>query len=340
MRSVFFITKLASVYHVVLSLMEEKLEDDVLVVAGSDEVEEFFTRYTNYSVQRMHVNPNLVTRNTKKDLIKNIILARREYIKKFSFLKNAEIYFFGNSYSLVIFYYIKKLARHNTVYYGASKQIQATVKYPKAHGITASIMKWTAWLCFGVKTTIHDNQGHFFWRLPPSFFSNHQIKKIQVDKKPELTILPEFDFLQEKKVLVTLQDLLVYNYVTEYSFIQTLNKLMDILEENANAQYLIKPHPRESTLYGKMKESKQIAPSFIPSEFLLHHPWNIVVGFFSTSLITASIMTDATIISLIDLFDWEHDSKKTQWKETLKGYNILFPQTMEEVHQEIKKALL
>jgi hypothetical protein len=323
----------------VLPLLQEKeKQGEVLIITGSPEVHDFFTTYMNYPVPQMKVHPNLITRTSKLMIIPRIFKAKWEFHTIFRNIKDTEIFFFGNSYSIVIFSYIQKLSKHNTIYHCSAPTKEASVIYPLHHGFLAYLMQWIALWLLGTETTVHSNQGILFWKLSPSYFTKNGIIEKVVSKQPSMKDVPAFDFLDQKEILITLQDLLVYDYVTKESFIAVHDKLLSLLESLAPQRYCIKPHPHESTVYGNMAENENIAQAYIPSEFFMDHPWKLIIGIFSTALLSASEMSHAKILSLIDLFTWKDIKKKEQWKKTMDNGKILFPQTVDQLTQEMKRV--
>ena len=70
MNHIFFITKVAPIYYVVFPLLETiRNKEDILIVAGSEEVALFFKNHTDFRVISMQVHPNLITRRTKYKLL-------------------------------------------------------------------------------------------------------------------------------------------------------------------------------------------------------------------------------------------------------------------------------
>jgi hypothetical protein len=87
-----------------------------------------------------------------------------------------------------------------------------------------------------------------------------------------------------------------------------------------------------------MEKTKNIIPSYIPAEFLLHHPWKYVIGIVSTSLINASKLTNAKVISIIDLFKWTDDAthEKEILRDEIKNHDISIPKDINELKSLLK----
>ena len=200
-------------------------------------------------------------------------------------------------------------------------------------------MRWVAKWLLGVETTVHINQGIPFWKLSESFYEKHHIKRTFIDHETTNTNYTiQLDVLKGKTVLITMQDLMVYNYVEKTSFVKTLDDLMDILYQLYPKKFVIKPHPREQTLYGSMAQTTQIIPPYIPSEFLMNHPWDIVIGIFSTSLLSAARLTESKVISIIDLLRWNDTAFQQKWSTIMKDAGVLVPTTVQELNQMLQEA--
>lgn len=340
MIHIFFITKVAPIYYVVFPLLETiQNKEDILIVAGSKEVALFFKIHTDFRVINMQVHPNLITRKTKYKLLQNILLSKKEYNTFFKDIKDAKIYFFGSSFKIVVFSYIHKLARQNTIIEGYASHKKTSIEYPLDRSMRAWIMRWIAKWLLGVETTVHINQGIPFWKLSETFYEKHHIRRMFIDhEKTKKNYTIQLDVLEGKTVLITMQDLMVYNYVEKTSFVKILDDLMDILYQLYPDKFVIKPHPRERTLYGSMAKTTQIIPPYIPSEFLMDHPWDIVIGIFSTSLLSAARLTESKVISIIDLLTWNDTAFQQKWSTIMKDAGVLVPKTVQELNQMLQEA--
>jgi hypothetical protein len=340
MDHIFFITKVAPIYYVVFPLLETiQNKEDILIIAGSKEVSSFFKNHTDFRVISMQVHPNLITRKNKYKLLKNILLSKKEYKTLFKKTKDAKIYFFGSSFKIVVFSYLHKLARKNTIIKGYASHKKTSIEYPLDHSMRAWMMRWIAKWLLGVETTVHINQGAPFWKLSETFYEKHHIRKMFIDHEKTNKNYPiHLDVLKGKTVLITMQDLMVYNYVEKASFVKILDDLMALLYQLYPDKFVIKPHPREDTLYGAMATTDQVIPPYIPSEFLMDHPWDIVIGIFSTSLLSAARLTKAKVISIIDLLRWNDTAFQQKWSTIMKDAGVLVPKTVKELSQLLQEA--
>jgi len=152
--------------------------------------------------------------------------------------------------------------------------------------------------------------------------------------------MPKLKILDGKSILVMIVDLLesAGNYAESDSYKKAVDNLMQALEEKFSNDFLIKPHPRESKLYGKMSESENIIPPYIPAEFLMNHKWKFIIGIVSSSLVYAAKNTDIVVISFMDLFKWNRKAsrEKNIWRKEMEDVGILFPKDI----NELKRLLL
>ena len=335
-------TTVGSIYDAVLPLIEEKKDKgEILVVVATDEAESFFSEFTDFKTIRLKVDPNLISRKNKTKILFNILLSKLEFRKYFKNIEGAEIYFCGYRYSIVIFSYVKKLLKKNKVYNCGGLPENRFDKYPVEHSFRAFVMRWIAKWLMGVETVVSRDKNLPIWILDEKFFENIEVIK-DFDNKEDITkkYTPKLEILNKKDILIMMVDLLetAGNYAESESYIKALDELMGIMEKKFSNYYLIKPHPRENKLYGKMLKSKNIIPSYIPAEFLLFHKWRFIIGIVSSSLIHASENTDAVVISIMDLFKWNDkaDREKKIWRKEMEDVGILFPKDI----NELKRLLL
>jgi hypothetical protein len=335
MKYIFFVTAFDPIYDRILPLIEEKKDKgEIIVVVTTDQIEQFFREFTDLKIIRTKLHPDLITRKTKHKILIYILRSKVEFNTLFKDVKDSEIYFFGNSCAIVTFSYIKKLMKHNKVIQSRSPPEKGLFDFPVEHGLRAYVMRWIAKWLMGVDTIICHNRGVPFWQLDDKFYKNVEIIEGYVDEKKTINkYLPKLKLLKNKTILLVMQDLLESgcNFAEPNSFIAAVDKLMDILNNTFPNAYVIKPHPRENTLYGKMAQSKDVIPPYIPSEFLMHHPWKFVIGLFSLSLTSALDLTDATVISLVNLFEWKEFYVLDRWKQEMRDTQILLPNDFNEL---------
>jgi hypothetical protein len=122
-------------------------------------------------------------------------------------------------------------------------------------------------------------------------------------------------------------------------FRQQGNKLIDILDKLYPGQYIIKSHPNMSNLYGRMVCSPSI-DSAIPSQFLMGHPWEIVIGDCTAALVfpEEQNLQNVKLIEMLDILQFKDEKVKKDMKQFLISWNnkLLFPKTFEEFEEMIK----
>lgn len=338
MKYIFFVTTVGSIYEAVLPLIEmKKNKGEIIIIVGTDEAELFFKDFTGFKVTRMKVDPNLINRRTKHKLLSNIIRSKIEFRELFKDVKDAEVYFCGCSFSLVVFSYVKKLSKNNKVFHCGNTTEEKFINYPIEHSFRAFIMNWIAKWLMGVDTVIGNRMGVPIWMLGKNYYKNiTQVKDYGDIEKTSNKYIKKLDIIKGKEILIAIGDLLEGggNYAEPDSFIKATDELIGILEKKFPGLYVIKPHPREKKLYGRMAECKYIIPPHIPSEFILSHPWKIIIGTVSTTLLRASEKQNTTVISIIDLFKWTDvgTREKEMWRKTMiKNTGIHIPKDVNEL---------
>lgn len=316
----FFITTFASIYDRALPLMEEKKGNgEIIVVASTGQIERFFREYTDFRVIRIRVHPDLITLKTKHKILFNIIRSKMEFRKLFKDVKGVEVYFCNEAYALVIYSYIKKLSKKNKViFYG-----ERTMRSADKHGLRDFMMRWVARWLMGVDTTICNISGTPFWQLDEKFFDGIEyLEYMGRDRGLLDKYAKRLDFLQGKRILVAIEDSVAAGSIEKSEFVDKMDQVVDILDKVAPGEYIIKPHPRLDRLYGKMSKGVETVPSHIPIEFIMNHDWKAVIGINSFSLISATDITNAKVISLIEAVDFIDDNSKKMFYEWMVGKKI------------------
>jgi hypothetical protein len=347
MKYIFFVTTVASIHDRALQLMEEKRgKGEVIVVVTNDPIEKFFREFSDFTVIRTHVHPDMITRKTKYKIFSNILRSKLEYRRLFKDIKDSEIYFCNQAWAITIYSYIKKLSKNNKLFfYGHwnEKPEKGTITYPQAHGLQAYGMRWIAKWLLGLDTVILNNMGVPFWKLDDSFFKNITIlDNYTWDHTSADKYAKKFDFLKGKKILIAVEDSVAAGTIAEPEFTTKMDHMMDIIQEVAPEGYIIKPHPRLDKLYGKMAQSHEVVPSYIPIEFILGHPWKAVIGINSWSVSQAAKMTDAKAISLIDAIHFNDENIKTMFRDWLdreSNQKIEFLHDVDELKAILKESL-
>ncbi len=341
MKYLFFVVTFASIYDRVLPLMEEKSESgEVIVVASTKQIELFFKEYTNFKVIRTKVHPDLITNKTKSRILLNILKSKLEYNRLFRDIRETEIYFCNKSWAIVIFSYIKKLSKRNKVFFFPKEK--SPFEYPIDKSIKAYIMRWVAKWTLGIETIVCDNMGIPFWHLDERFFENMNYFEYDGGDKKILDIYAKkFDFLKDKQILIPIEDSIAAGMIEKSEFIDKMDHTIEILDSIYPGAYAIKPHPRLDRLFGKMSQCKDIIPPYIPAEFVLNHRWRVVIGINSGSLIQASKITNANVISLIDSIEFKDKNIKKMfrdWLEKESEKRIKFLGQVDELEELLRKT--
>jgi len=146
-----------------------------------------------------------------------------------------------------------------------------------------------------------------------------------------------------KFVILATQPFLEYNQIKLFNYMGILDKLFKILNKR-NLKIVLKPHPRESEKkYGKIfKNYKDIyicTKSFLLEEMLYLNPIKII-GFTSTSLVTAKLFYEIESISLVNIIikntnDSLINARSSEFKSKFKKY-VRFINNFKEIEDLIK----
>jgi len=305
----------------------------MLVVACNKQVFTFFNSCTDIPVISIDVESSLVTKEKPYKLLSNIFSAYWEYYKKFSKYEGCNVYFFGNSWSIVPFYYIKNLARHNNVYqHRASHHPHETVVI---NNMMSNLVKTFIKFIFQLNVDVVVNNDVKNIQLKESFYKRNNITvyEVDLDKTKNKKYTQNIHHIQGHDILFVSEDLPFYNRATSQDFELFMNKVNDSLKK-----YVVKPHPNTPTLYGVMKLCVTSIPKYIPSEFLMHHDWKYIVGIESFTLIRATELTKAKVISLVKITPYINKVAQQDFIDWFKFTPVLMPETFDEFKEMINET--
>ena len=286
------------------------------------------------------VHPNLITKNTKHKLLSNVIKSKIEYKKLFGNVKNEEIYAFSTSWSIVFFSYMKKLSKHNTVYFYLSDRnykinFDNDWRFKKEKGLLAFFMKMFAKIFLGVDVFILRKGNALAWELQRNSFPmkivNYNPKQDMYNKY--ITSSPSTSALINGKDILFLTHEVGMEDGDTNDVIKITDQLMNILDTKFSNRYIIKPHPRETILYGKAKQSKHIMDAHILSETLMNHSWKYVIGYYSDGIISTKMFNNAVSISLMNFWKWKRPALKQFWIDRYNKSGVLMPKTIKELKE-------
>lgn len=348
MKNIFFVISFGSIYRRVLPLIDSKKDEDNLVVTPNENIYKFFTKYTTFPTIQIKIHPNLITRKTWYKALSNAIKSKYEYHKTFSGCSGCNVYFFGTGSTIVVFSYIQKLAKQNQIFFYTSepnkleKQIKPTI-----------VENWkTNVICFGVKVLlgidikVRRDCGIYSLCIYKDFFEQNNIKETYQEFDPSIykSYIKDLPILKDKKVLLLISDLVGEGRVELGDFCFITNQLCwRLLDKRYPNQYVVKAHPNMNTLYGLLKEAPQV-DYFIPSQFLMSHPWEIVIADCSASLVfpEEQNLNGVKLIELVDVLHFKDKKVQQELKDFLVKWNpnLLFPQSFEELEVMLNEKRL
>lgn len=343
MKHIFFVISFGSIYRRVLPLIDSIKDEEILVVTPNENIYKFFTNYTSFPTIQIKVNPNLVSKKDWYKALTNAIRSKFEYQKLFKDIKNANIYFFGTGSMIVIFSYIQKLAKKNHIWFYSSeknkleKQIKPTIVENWKTKIICKIVK----VLLGIDIKVRKDCGSYNLCVYKEFFKKNV--GLSVYKEFDCSIykkyMKDLPILKGKKVLLLLSDLVAEGRVEENVFTGQMNILNTILYDYYPKQLIIKPHPTLKRIYGRMRYVPKI-DYYIPSQFLMNHPWKVVIADCSAALVfpEEQNLKDVKLIELVDLLQFKDYRVQKELKEFLVKWNpnLLFPQSFEELEVMLK----
>ena len=333
MNQYFFITTFGSIYNKALPLIEEKKsEGKVFVVTANINVKNFFENYTEYDILYIPINSNIISRKKWYLTLLEVIKMNYYYKKYFSDVSNSSIYFFGSSWTIALFNYIQKLSKKNKIYQYLSDQEPTNWKYVTS--MKARILQILVKILTNVDVDVITNMGLLSFDISKKFYSKNKINVVNKEssKEPLLKYMNKFTF--DEKILVVTEDVIKYNRVEKEEYISKMSLLVGILNKNFDGKYKVKAHPNEPRTYNLFPDST-IIPHYIPSEFLMRNKWKYIIGLESLTLIKATQLTNAKVVSLIDFIEYKEHTVAKMFKEWQhKGSSkIVFPKNKQELEK-------
>lgn len=327
MKNYLFVTTVPSIYFVVFPLLK-KTKGEIVIVAATKQIEMFFKKFTNYKVITLTVDKNCFSSNMKST-VKNVFNVRREYKRLFSNIHDDVIYLFGYSWSLSVFFHIKKLSRRNKVYiYHLGEDISMT----KVKGLKPFLLKHTIKLLLNVDVDVVQQGSAVLPTLSDKFFSGFNIIKKSITKIDKKRL--KIDMLSGKDILYILESTLNFKQISKKNYIKASNKICKILDKTFRDKYVLKQHYNTEDVYENVSKKALVYP-YIPVEFILEYPFKVVIGVASFALITSANVFNKKTISLINLFEYEDIEIKKFYKNWLlqRSDKILYPETFEEFEE-------
>ena len=330
-----FLSAPFQIFDKLLPFLEEKKLDNLVFVIP-EELQYFFKKY--YKDSKI-ISPDvryLITKNTKRKLITNTLRLKKEYKEVFSPYEGCNVYLFFVAHSISYFYYITRLKKRGsdvTVMYPKNPLFRDKTYFKRGKGIFAFFMQKYAQYILGVPNYINVRFGSNVWIFDYEKLDTESVlKKIGIG---EFNIPERFREDIPKRFKTLFVGSSPHSHGANFdSVTKVTNELMSVLEEES---LVIKTHPRHNTIYGKMKETKNIIPPEVLSETLMFHPWEYVIGYNSMSLIKAKKYTSGKVISLIKLYETTDELKPVMIKE-FERVGVLVPESIEEMKKMLSDA--
>jgi len=344
MKHIFFVISFGSIYRRVLPLIDSKKDEDILVVTPNRSIFKFFFNYTKYPVIQVKTNPKLITKSTWYMALSNAIKSKWEYKRLFGDITEAQVYFFGTGTTIVLFSYIQKLAKNNTIQFYSSepnkleKQIKPTIIVNWKTKIICKAVK----LLLGIDIQVRKDCGLYHLCIYEKFFKKNNINSHYKEFNPRIykKYIEEIPDIEDKSFLLLLSDLVGEGRVEQKTFEQEMNVLTKLLDTIYPGSYIVKPHPTMNKLHGNMQYAPDI-DSYIPSQFLMYHKWKYVIADCSAALVfpEEQNLTNVKLIELLDILTFKDIKVKQEIKQFLQSWNpdLLFPQSFDELEEMLNE---
>ena len=325
--TIFFISSPGQMAHRALFLIEKNKFKNLTIVTTKT-IAPFFRDKLNAKIITLDTEPNLITRSTKHKIISNAIKSKLEYRKVFRDIKNEDIHLFFTSWGIVPISYVKKLSKKNKVYVYPEDFLDNM--YEEEKNLTAFFMRVVVKFLLGLDVYIVRWNNIPVWELKLNSFPMEIINVSSFNVKIPKKFMIDKKCLENKKVLF-LGSKFEIDCEESVDKVHLTDDLMDLLNKRFSGQYLIKAHPIDKTLYGKMKYSKNSIPAHYLSESLYNHPWKIIIGYHSEALVSAKKHTKAKVISLVKMYGFTNQKVKEYWINTFNKEGIIMPNNLEEL---------
>jgi len=339
----FFVTSTESIYDRVLPMIEEKAKiGKVYIYTGSKEIKQFFDTYTDYPATLLPFNISFITKRTWYTLLPQLFLLKK-FKNKTESLEGNYIYFFTSGCYVSLYSLIQFLAKKNIVYYQPAEKFYAGQKQTRFKDkLAVNIIN----LFLGIDVFMSKFGEAVYPQLSASFFKNNNInsipyKELNLNSKKEIAqqIYKKINELQGKEILFIEepQDIINQGRIEDVELSASSDLLYEMLEKHKNTT-IVKQHQKKFNGYGKM-DLLDTVPNFIPAEFILLHPWKMIIGIESSSLATATRFNNAKVISLIDMFYYGNETISDELKKLFDEYSsrkILLPNTIEDLKEIIE----
>ena len=257
--TLFFISSPGQMAHRALSVLEEKKPENLTIVT-TDAIRPFLEGRVKAKIITLKTEPNLITRSSKSKIVSNAIRSKLEYRRLFKDIENEDVYLFFTSWGVVPISYVKKLSKRNKVYLYPESFLNDM--YEEEKSFVATGMKLAVKLLLGLDVYIVRWNNIPVWELRPNSFPMEIVEYDGFNAKLPKQFMMDTDLLKGKRVLF-LGSKFEIDCEESEDKVKLTDELMDIFEKNFKGEYVIKAHPIDKVLYGRMKDSKFVIPSYV-----------------------------------------------------------------------------
>lgn len=289
------------------------------VIGSNTNINKFFQEFTPFTTINLRCKPTLYE-GSFLSIIKNIFRVRKDYKEHFSHLRNEIIFADCVVATLSFFSFIKKLSKHNRVFFCARKGvIDEKFNLKEYYGLHWLPMKLIG-LILGVNINITKVLDKPLWYVKKGRLGEKGYMEYNL-VEPTITFPIKYQALLEgKDTLVLLNDL----KTLAYSPRNASDMVASLLDKETT---IVKNHTRNPKIYGTFNDFMQF-PEYMPAELLIaNHKWKNIITLYVSK--TSLHDSDAKKICAYNLIDWKIPVK-AQWIYDVTKHHTLLPKTKEE----------
>ncbi len=259
-------------------------------------------------------------------ILSGFLYSRYIFCKHFTHISNAKIYFFTEYYNVLLFSFLYRLQKIHEIILGLENYEDYT---NQKCGI---LEKYFIRVIFGspLNRYFYENNNNILGISGNSDFNYRLIDNtIRAEEISLILDLYSVTIIHDKSFLLFLESEIDYNDLNLQKSIHFLNFWKLMIEEH---NCYVKSHPRfENSDFIKTFQLKVIEKHF-PVEMINLVNCKAVIGFSSYALVNFA-NKGYKVISLIELFVYDNDTRKIELKNYLEKFSsnrILYPKTLSE----------
>lgn len=257
-------------------------------------------------------------------ILSGFLYSRYIYYKHFTHISNAKVYFFTEYYNILLFSFLYRLQKRHDIVLGLENYEDFIIQKCRI------LEKYFIKLIYGMSLNryFHERNKNVYGISASSDFKYRLIENtINAEETSSTLDLYSVTVIPDKSFLLFLESDIDYIELNLQKSIHFLNFWEYIIERR---NCYVKSHPRfENSKFIKTFQLKVIEKHF-PVEFINLENCKAVIGFSSYALVNFA-NKGYKVISLIELFVYNDDTRKVELKNYLEKFSsnrILYPKTL------------